>query len=1233
MKSRFCLTVMLGLFGFMSCAVMGENKVGETFNFPEFNDSFTVDSIENGTWQTFDRGEFAIQNSVLRVTDGWVSTGDEQWNNYSMTFRARAPKTARQVQIWAGFRQYNRDYRYVVALRGGPNNQLYLARYGADGYDKMLDEIPLDFSPAPGTWYDLNVVVAGNQIAVYLNKEKSPRILVTDKNCPFSAGGISLGGSYMATEFDGVTAKPVAADALEGVKKQEPVKCSAEQKAVTRKKQRSDYRPFYVPLLYDARCEFSLDGDWLFIPEQEAEGDVASVNYDDSQAHVMDVPNFWVPFAAWLEGEKLDGRLNKGQNDKLHRLEEARCENYTFDSNGTQSAWYRHYLDFPETIGSKEVVLDFDGIAMVSSIYFNGKKIQDHIGMYSPQKINVTKLVKPGRNVIAIQVWRQWKDELSSEVSATIDDNYIDAWNVIADAKKGESKKLGSGQRAKKLLQKHIPHGFYNNNPAGIWRDVTLVITEKVKLEDYYFKPALDGAEIDVTYANYSAQAQEVTLSYEINNKASGKLLCSGVVEKKQLAASETRNTTFKTPIVSPELWAPGAPNLYILSFRVTQNQDVLDKLTDQVGFRTVEIRGDEFLLNGETYWIRGANHMPGHMKPYDSELAKKFMELALEHNVVATRTHCSPYSKQWLDAADETGVMISFEGPYPWLMLRDTPSTEAIEIWKREMAELVKANRNRPSIFLWTMNNEMKFYLHPGSDEMITEKGEILTEGIQIVRQLDPTRPVIADSAYYRKNVMGNGKYERIILANNLDDGDMDDPHAYFCWYNISAFHFFNGKFGDDYSTPGRALMSQEMSTGYPRADDALPTRAYLFLHQTPQTTVGRDAYEESDPNYFISRQAMLTKELVEMFRRVEHERSNGLMVFAFHTWFYNNHEVNKVSPMLTANRLKLAYEPVLASAELWGRHFYAGDTLKSEITLVNDSEDFLGLKNPQVICQLVTGDRIIATTELNYTTLEYYKTATKKLALKIPAALGADRIDGQLVLRVMVDGTQVSKNEYDVIVADKNWAQASDIQAAGPYYMIKGDGTVKPLVSFYGLDISTVSSVAKLIGKSGTLIVAEAANIADYEKIVPFVENGGNAILLNNGKAVVGLLPKWVKKYTPYRQEIVTMNRKESAVFDGLNPLDLAWFSDGKDVPYVATGRFSLDRFNNQVTALAETLKWHGYLRKPRDYQGVGGVPLFEISLGKGKILVSELRCDAVSFDPINGRVIANILNYDFE
>lgn len=1227
MRKAFFLACTLSALTLAGSAV----ATGKAAGLP-FEDAFDADSLASGVWKPFDRGEFEISNGVFRITDGWAVAGTPEWENYSVTFRARAPETARQVQIWAGFRHFNRDYRYLVALRGGNNNQLYLARYGAEGYDKMLDEIALDFSPAPGTWYTLKVTVAGNNIAVYLNDETAPRILVKEEDSPIQGGGISLGGSYLPAEFDSVSVVPVEATALDGVKKQQPLTASKEQKEAKRLMQRQAYRPFYVPTLINPRNEFPLAGNWLFIPEKEVKGNAAAPDYDDSHAHVMDVPNLWVPFAAWLEGESMPSGLNKGQNDKLHRLEEQRCSDYTFDYRSVESAWYRHYIDFPEDIASKEVVLDFQGIALISAIYFNGKKIQDQVGMFSPQKINLTGKVKPGRNVVAVQVWKQWKDDLSANVSATIDDNYADAWNIIANDQQGKVKKIDTGVRAEKLMQNHIPHGFYNT-PVGIWRDVTLVITEKVKIEEFFFKPSLTGATIDVTYANRSEQPQDVTLTYEIKNCASGELLCEGTVEQKQLAAKEIRKTTFSTPVVQPKLWAPGQPNLYQITFRATQNQDVVDQLSDKVGFRTVEVRGQELLINGKPVWVRGANHMPGHMRPYDKDLAKKWMQLALEHNVVATRTHCSPYSREWLDAADETGVLISFEGPYPWLMLRDVPSKDAIEIWKREMGELVKANRNRPSVFLWTMNNEMKFFVNDDSMDLKIEKGGILTEGIQIVRQLDPTRPVVADSAYYRKYLTKKNLYKPVVVDHKLDDGDMDDPHGYFNWYNDSVFHFFKGEFGRDYHTPGRALMGQEISTGYPRADDALPARAYLFLHQTPQTTVGKDAYEECDPTYFITRHAMLTKELVEMFRRVEHERSNGLMVFAFHTWFYNNHEVNKVAPTLTADNLKQAYQPVLASAELWGRHFYAGDKLSAEVTLINDDEAFNTLTAPAVICQLTEGGRVIASQELSYGNVAYYATETKELNLPIPADLGKERVDGQLVLRVMVNGKQISKNEYDVILANKDWALAPRGQSKLPRVIVETDSKAKELLKLYGIKFSTVKSVAALKDVNSVLIVADPGKVSAYSSIAGFVKNGGKAILLNNQASVIALLPGLAQSYTPHRQEIVTMNVKEHRLFDGLESLDMAWFTDGREVPYAATGRYTLDRFNSNITALAETLKWHGYLNSPLEYQKIGGVPLFEAALENGKLLVSELRVDAVSFDPINGRIIGNILRYDFE
>jgi beta-galactosidase len=1238
MKSTYLLmSVIITISTFSGYTKAAEPKTaadGRAFEFTAFKDEFLQDSVKNGTWIANGRGEFAVDNGTLKVREGWLTTGDQNWTDYSVKFKARAPIGSRQVQIWAGVRNYNRDFRYVAALRGGSNNHLYLARYGAEGYDKLLAIEPLEFSPAPGKWYVIEVAAAGDKIAVYLNNEETPRIVVSDKDSPFTSGKPSLGGSYMNTEFDWVEIKPLTDDVLDGLRQPEKPTESFSDKQEKRIRQRADYKPFYIPDIHDGRVEFKLDGKWLFIPDYEAAGEPFEADYDDSGAHVMDVPNFWVPLECWLEGEFTNG-FNKGQNDKFHRQETARCEAYTFDYKKTRSAWYRHYIDLPENATEKKVVLEFNGIAVVSSIYFNGNKIHDNIGMYMPMKLDVSEHLIPGRNVLAVHVWRNWDDDSAASVDVnSIDENYSDAWNVIADTQQGRLKKLSTGQRADKLLDKHIQRGFYRGDPGGIWRPAKIVISDKLKIEDFYFVPSMEDARIQVEYSNCDENPRDAILSYEIRDSISSEILCGGIIEEEVLPGKSNRTVNFQTPKISPKLWGPGTPILYNMTFRLIQNDKIIDSFTEKVGFRTIALKDEQMYFNGRPLWVRGANHMPGHICPYDKKLADKFMQLALEHNVIATRTHCSPWSEKWLDSADQAGVMISFEGAWPWLMLRDIPSEEAIEIWKREFTALVKANRNRPSIFLWTMNNEMKFYLLGDSDEVITEKGSILTDAINAVRFVDSSRPVVADSAYYRKHVVRSGRYERIIKANNFDEGDIDDPHGYFNWYNKGTFHFFNGEFGRDYCTPGRPALGQEISTGYPRSDDGLATRFYLFEHQTPQTSVGKKAYEHNDPRYFSGRHSMMTKELAEMFRRVEHESTSGVMLFAFETWFYSTHLSERVSPMLSARRLKRAYQPVLASAELWGRHFYAGDNIETDITLVNDSLGFTVLKSPLVICRILYGSEVLAEKTVSYGDLEYYQTAKQKVSIKLPSKLPELRVDCRLTLAVISQDVLISENEYDITAAQKDWAMGSGADTSLTYYALEGDANARRLLDFYGLNAAAVQSPKELVGSKAILIIAGFENMPlSYEKTADFVASGGNAILLNNGPAVVRLFPDKVLAYKDYRHEIVTMNYDESKVFDGIEPLDIAWFSDGRNVPYAAGGRYTIDRFSNDIKALAETLEWHGYLNSPLDYKKIGGCPLFTLRHGEGNVIAAQIRTDAIEFDPVASRLILNILKYDFK
>lgn len=1201
----------------------------------QFSNKFSANSISGGEWQTYDRGSFSIEDGVLTVTDGWVTDSTVSMENLALEFSARSPEDALQVQIWAGFRHYSRDYRYVVALRGGNNNDIYLARIGAEGYDKMLALCPLSFSPIPGVWYRLRIVCAGTTIAVYLGEDETPLLCVVDDDAPFNTGSISLGGSYLPTQFKNVNVSEVDANYLAGVRTgreyQETVSLTDEDREKTRLRERSAYRPFVVPAVPDERLELSLDGKWLFIPDYEITETPFALDYDDSAFHTMTVPASWVPLQAWLEGEFMEPTLNKGMNDSYHVEELTRCLNQTFDYKRTKSALYRHYLDLPKGISDKRVVLDFEGIALISAVYFNGVRVRENIGMFTPMQIDVSEYVREGRNVIAVEVHRRLTDESEQAIKSTsVDDHYATAWDILDAHDKGEEIETKCERR--EFCTDDIPHGFYVGNPGGIWRSVGLIISDKVHIDEFFFNPTLEDATVQVQYSNSGLLTKDIEVSYRILHRTTGEYLCGGVVDNYTLDAGEKRTLSFTTPKVTPQLWGPGTPNLYTLTFRITQDGEYLDAYSEQVGFRTVAFDGETLLYNGSPLWVRGGNHMPAHVKPTDRLLAQKFMSLALEHNVIATRTHVAPWDSTWLDAADEAGLMVSFEGTWSWLMLEHIPSKRSIRIWKEELVRLIKRHRNRPSLFLMTMNNEMKIYLHEAPDEIVIEKGRILDGGIKVVREAAPHLPLVADSAYFRKHAQSSGLYERIILANGLDDGDMDDPHGYFGWYGVSFFHLFNGEFGRDHATPGRPCMSQEFSTGYPRAEDGLPTRYYLFVHQTPQTIIGKKAYEHCDPAYFLSRHAMITKEVVEVLRRVEHDRTCGVNMFAFETWFYSQHDSRRIQPMLSVKKLKMAYQPVLASAELWGRHFYAGGMLETNITLINDSERRETLESPQVELLLVAGSETLASKILLFDTLEYFKTATKKLFLSLPSRLPEERLEARLIMRVKANDVVISKNEYDILLASEEWGKGRT-PCEDLYYYLKSDTTSRELLARYNSKAVECSDLSKLSGRQGRLVVTGAIGSNDGRLMREFAHSGGKVILLGQQDLPKELLGETEAPFTANRQEIISMNVPESSIFAGIGILDPAWFSDGCNVPYAALGRYSVDRLRRDISILAETLDWHGYFNKPTDYKKYGGTPLFTMKVGGGNILVSSLRVDACGFDPVASRLAGNTINWNFD
>lgn len=1190
------------------------------------------------TLKTVGRGTCSITGTVFRSKGSYALFGNPEWKNYSFSFKARAPQNAEQVQIWASFRNFNRFDRYVVGIKGGLQDDLYLMRTGYMGTDEFMGVRPLGFHPVPGEWYRVKVEVCGNRIRIFLNDEKQPRMDITDKNANLvPSGEIALGGGWIETEFDDLIVTPMAADALENVKAAEyQKKATPTEKESKRRQERAAYKPVKLRALTGSRTDIPLNGSWLFIPDYQLDNkeQAVSAQTNDENWHIMSVPNFWTPIRIWLHGETMPsptGAQPKGVSDTYYQQETDRCENYTFDYRRVKYAWYRQWLELPANVEGKNLTLTFDAVSKIAEIYLNGTLATSHIGMFGEIQVDGSQLLKPGKNLITVKVTRKI-DGNSSESANAIDFFY-------SSVRESEQENAQVEVKEEALL-KEIPHGFYGDEPAGIWQPVKLTITDPVKVENVFIKPALNGATFDVTLKNHGNKKKQFDLYTDIIDKETGAVLYSALsIPKLNLNAEEERMETYIVDNLKPRLWTPQHPNLYDFKFRlVTDKGAELDCLTETSGFRTFEVKNGLFYLNGNKYWLRGGNHIPFALASNDENLANTFMQLMKAGHIDVTRTHTTPWNKLWMTAADRNGIGVSFEGTWSWLMIHSTPIPDRrlLDLWRNEFLGLLKKYRNHPSLLFWTVNNEMKFYDNDNNQERAKEKFRIISDVVKEMRRIDPTRPVCFDSNYQAK---GKDKKYGADFMSSIDDGDIDDMHGYYNWYDYSLFHFFNGEFQKRFKVAGRPLISQEMSTGYPNNETGHPTRSYQLIHQNPYTLIGYESYDWADPSSFLKAQAFITGELAEALRR-SNDQASGIMHFALMTWFRQTYDYQNIEPYPTYYALKRALQPVLVSAELWGRHLYAGQKLPARIYVVNDREDGKDLQPSLLRWEIQDeGGRCLANGAEKIPAVKHYARYYTEPTIQLPVCLPADKTKVKLILKLTENGLPVSANEYELLLARKEW-NAGQIDRKKKIVLLDRDNT-KAIFDFLNIPHQQVSSVKELLDtkqKADLCVISGLTVCTDEEQklIRTYQAKGGRLLFLNSKETVKAVYPEYITGWIiPTEGDIVIMERNDAPVFNDIDVLELRYFNNNKrEIPQACTATLKAHRHNN-VTELAGQMKIHAYIDggKPEDrierIESMRGLTMLQITDGKGKAIVSTMCTEKAMTDPVAGKLIVNMMN----
>lgn len=1190
------------------------------------------------TLQTVGRGECAISDGVLKTRGAYALFGDSSWKNYTLSFRARAPRGTEQVQIWAGFRTSNRFDRYVLGIKGGLQDDVYLFRSGYMGTDEFMGVRPLGFHPEPGEWVDIKVEVCGQRIRVFINGAEKPHIDLTDRNGAntASSGPVTLGGGWLNTEFDNLQVVPIDENALDGVAREELfLGLTSEQKEAKRISERSAYQPKVLLSADDSRTELSLDGDWLFMPTYQCDdmAVAASPDTDDTMWHVMNVPDFWSPIRIWLHGETMPsptGDQHKGVSDTYYQQETDRCQNYTFDYRATRGAWYRQWLELPRNIKNKRVKLAFDAVSKKADVYVNGQKAASHVGMFGPFEVDVTSFIKPGKNLIALRVGRDI-DGFEMQGSEAMENYYSSVRKDVEDNK--------DDKQANKEQLTDIPHGFFGDNPAGIWQPVKLVVTDALHISDVFIQPSTTGSKFDIEVENTSSNKRKFAVNLEINDKSNGDIIYSGIVLANREIHKGKEVLTASVDGLTPKLWDPATPNLYDFTFTLAERSGKeIDKVTITSGFRTFEAKDGFLYLNGRKFWLRGGNHIPFSLGMNNVGLADTFMQFMKAGNVNSTRTHTTPWNELWLDAADRNGIAVSFEGTWSWLMIHSTPipSDATLELWRSEWLQVMKRFRNHPSVIFWTVNNEMKFYDLDADSERAKAKFRIISDAVQEMRKVDSTRPISFDSNYMRRN--GVNRFGQDFI-DTVDDGDIDDNHGYYNWYDFSLFRFFNGEFQQQFKTAGRPLISQEMSTGYPNAETGHPTRSYQLIHQNPFCLVGYDAYDYADPSRFLKVQSFITGELAETLRRTNPEAS-GIMHFAYMTWFRQCYDKNNITPWPAYYAMQRAMQPILVSAEIWGRNFYSGDVIPLRIYVVNDDDTGRNLSATVVRWKLTCNGRTLTSGENEFPAVEYYGRKFIAPSISIPTDAVSDKTYAKLSFELIENGHAISKNEYDICIAPKDW-NAIDNNVGRQIALLDGDSMAQ-VFDQMGFSYKTFDSVDKMLAKisaaKNICVLSGIATLTSDEitRLRTFTDNGGHLIILNSNEVAQQIYPEYITGNVILTEgDIVVMERDDEPIFDGLDPLDLRYFNNGRrEIPLACNAMVKAVR-NANVKELASHMKIHAYIDggKPEDriakIESMRGLTLFEISSANdGKCLVSTMCTDKAVTDPIAGHLLLNML-----
>jgi beta-glucuronidase len=370
---------------------------------------------------------------------------------------------------------------------------------------------------------------------------------------------------------------------------------------------------------------------------------------------------------------------------------------YDFDSSGTLSVpgdwntqretlffyegpiWYEKSFSYHTRAHVRSFVY-FGAANYQARVYLNGKKLGEHTGGFTPFNFEVTGDLRDGKNFFVVEVNNQRRSDGVPALST-------DWWNY-----------------------------------GGLTRDVAIIETPETFIQDYFVQLAKGSSGEVAGWVRLSGATQAQTVDVEIPD--------AGM--RKSISTDATGYAEFHL-LAKLQLWSPETPKLYRV---VLSSGD--DRVEDQIGFRTIETRGTQILLNGKPLFLRGISmHEEAPFRSgraFSAEDANVLLGWAKELGCNFVRMAHYPYNENMIRLADRLGILVWEEVPVYWDIDWENPGTLALA--EEQMRDLVARDHNRAAVILWSVGNETP---------VKAPRTEFLKQLAAYYRQLDSTRLITA--------------------------------------------------------------------------------------------------------------------------------------------------------------------------------------------------------------------------------------------------------------------------------------------------------------------------------------------------------------------------------------------------------------------------------------------------------------------------------------------------------